>query len=120
MRKPEFKEFPAAASLCSSEEVYNNYKEMGEYLYSLGIDANCAPVADLYFEFADNIIGDRSFGGDVNKVIKYATAAVEGLSDGGIVSVIKHIPGHGRALVDSHIDLPTVNTSLNILEETHH
>jgi len=118
LRNPQFKEFPAAASLKSIEEVYKNYKEMGEYLYFLGIDANCAPVADLYFDFASNIVGDRSFGSDVDRVTKFATAAAEGLLDGGIIPVIKHIPGHGRALVDSHLELPVVNTSLKDLEQT--
>ncbi len=118
LKEPEFKEFPAASSLKSREKVYNNYKEMGEYLYSLGIDANCAPVADLYFDFANNIIGDRSFGEDVEQVIKFASAAAEGLLDSGIVPVIKHIPGHGRALADSHLELPIVDSSIEELEKT--
>ncbi len=118
LRQPEFIEFPAANSFKNAVDFYNNYKKMGEYLYSLGIDANCAPVADLFYPFADNIIGDRSFGVDVKQVVKYAKAAAEGLLDAGIMPVIKHIPGHGRALVDSHLELPIIETELAILEET--
>lgn len=118
LKKPEFDEFPSAASLRDSSEVFYNYKKMGEYLYDLGIDANCAPVADLFYPFADNIIGDRSFGSSADEVIEFASAAAEGLMESGIIPIIKHIPGHGRALVDSHMELPVVTTDLAELEET--
>ncbi len=118
LRQPDFIEFPAAALLKSTAEVYDNYKKMGKYLYSLGLDANCAPIADLYFSYADKIIGDRSFGSDVTQVIDFATSAANALLDSGIMPVIKHIPGHGRALVDSHLELPFIDTSLDILEQT--
>ncbi len=116
LRQPDFLEFPAASSFKNAREVYNNYKAMGDYLYALGFDANCAPVADLYYPYADNIIGDRSFSSDVSQVVEFASAAAQGLLDSGILPVIKHIPGHGRALVDSHLELPIVDTSLGELE----
>jgi beta-glucosidase-like glycosyl hydrolase len=118
LKKPNFKEFPAANTFPTEEEVYNNYFIMGKYLQSLGIDANCAPVADLFYPFADKIIGDRSFGENVDHVVKFASAAARGLIDSGIIPVIKHIPGHGRALVDSHHSLPVVETDLKTLEAT--
>jgi beta-glucosidase-like glycosyl hydrolase len=118
LRKPNFIEFPAAKELQTEKEVYDNYFKMGKYLASFGIDINCAPVADLYYSFADNIVGDRSFGYDVERVSLFARAAANGLLDSGVIPVIKHIPGHGRALVDSHLELPIVETELNILEET--
>lgn len=118
LKKPELNEFPSAASFRDSSEVFYNYKRMGEYLYDLGIDANCAPVADLFYPFADNIIGDRSFGSSADEVIEFASAAAEGLMESGIIPIIKHIPGHGRALVDSHMELPVVTTDLAELEET--
>lgn len=118
LRQPEFEEFPAANSLESSSVVYSNYLKMGKYLYSLGLDADCAPVADLYYPYADKIIGDRSFGSDVSQVVTYAKACANALLDSGILPVIKHIPGHGRALVDSHLELPIVATELAELEQT--
>lgn len=118
LRKPQFEEFPAAATFRDSTEVYYNYKSMGEYLYNLGVDANCAPVGDLLYSDGDNIIGDRAFGSTPDQVIDFAGSAAEGLLDSGIMPVIKHIPGHGRAKVDSHIELPIVNAKLEDLEET--
>lgn len=118
LKKPNFIEFPAANTLNTQEKSYDNYFIMGGYLKSLGIDMNCAPVADLYYPYADNIIGDRSFGEDALTVAKLALSAAEGLNDSGILPVIKHIPGHGRALVDSHLDLPVIDTDLATLEET--
>ena len=118
LKEPNFKEFPAANIFKTEEEVYQNYFEMGKYLKSFGIDVNCAPVADLFFPYADKIIGDRSFGSDADQVIKFASACAKGLIDAGIVPIIKHIPGHGRALVDSHLELPVVNTDLEELEQS--
>lgn len=118
LRIPNFIEFPSAASLVSKEDVYQNYYKMGLYLKELGIDVNCAPVADLFFPEADKIIGDRSFGSDPEHVISFARSAANGLLDSGIIPVIKHIPGHGRAMVDSHLDLPIIEQSLKELEET--
>ena len=118
LRKPNFIEFPAANTLSTANQAYENYFSMGKYLKSFGIDVNCAPIADLYYPYAHNIIGDRSFGSDVNMVVKLASAAAQGLIDSGVVPIIKHIPGHGRALVDSHLELPIVDTDLNTLEQT--
>ncbi|MCT4635880.1 MAG: beta-N-acetylhexosaminidase [Rickettsiales bacterium] len=118
LKEPNFKEFPAADSFSSEEEVYNNYFIMGKYLHSLGIDVNCAPVADIHYSFAHKVIGDRSFGENVEQVVKFARAAAQGLIDGGIIPIIKHIPGHGRALVDSHLKLPVVDSDLKTLAET--
>ncbi len=118
LRKPNFREFPAANSLCLEEQVYNNYYDMGNYLKSFNIDVNCAPVLDLHFDSADNIIGDRSFGKDPAKVAILAKAAAKGLINANITPIVKHIPGHGRALVDSHIALPIVKEPLSLLEET--
>lgn len=118
LRQPNFTEFPAANTLTTEDKAYNNYYAMGKYLISLGIDINCAPVADLYYEYADKIIGDRSFGNNVEQVAVLASAAAKGLIDSGVTPIIKHIPGHGRALVDSHLELPIVDTDLSTLEAT--
>lgn len=118
LREPEFVEFPAASSLKTSSAVYENYSKMGKYLRELGFDGDCAPVADLYYQYADKIIGDRSFGDDVTHVANMARATANALLDTGILPVIKHIPGHGRALVDSHLELPVIDTPLAELEQT--
>lgn len=98
--------------------VHENFFQIGSMLKLLGISVNCAPVADLYFDEAHDIIGDRSFGGDPDIVAYLARAACEGLASAGVQSIIKHIPGHGRAMVDSHYDLPRVKSPLKLLEET--
>lgn len=118
LREPNFKEFPPANSFNTKELAYDNYFIMGKYLKNLGIDVNCAPVADLYYSYADKIIGDRSFGEDVDHVVDLVKASAQGLMDSGVIPIIKHIPGHGRALVDSHKELPIVKTDLETLEKS--
>lgn len=102
---------------CSAVE--DNYWLIGAELSSLGINTNCAPNADLLFDQAHRIVGDRSFGGDPEVVAQLAVASVLGLVEQGVCPIIKHMPGHGRALVDSHEQLPIVKTdkdSLNSMD----
>jgi beta-N-acetylhexosaminidase len=87
-------------------------------LGELGITVDCLPLADVPVAGADAIIGDRAYGTEPAKVAAIARAVTEGLHEGGILPVLKHIPGHGRATADSHLRLPTVNTSKNELERT--
>ncbi len=87
-------------------------------LRPLGIDVDCMPVADLMIEGADAVIGDRAYGQAPAKVAALATAAAEGLMAGGVLPVVKHIPGHGRAKVDSHDELPVVPTERATLAAT--
>jgi beta-N-acetylhexosaminidase len=84
-------------------------------LSSLGITVNCLPVLDIRTPGAHDAIGDRAFGGTPDMVIALGKATLEGLREGGIVSVLKHIPGQGRALSDSHVQLPVVHASANDL-----
>lgn len=91
---------------------------IGEGLKALGISVNCAPVADILYPEAHDIIGDRSFGSLVEQVSFLARATCEGLQATGIIPIIKHIPGHGRARVDSHEALPIVDTALEMLDKT--
>lgn len=81
-----------------------------EELLAYGITMNCAPVADLRIEGAHDIIGDRAFGTEVAQVATLAREVANGLMAGGVLPVIKHIPGHGRAMADSHFALPVVDT----------
>jgi beta-N-acetylhexosaminidase len=87
-------------------------------LRSLGIDVDCAPLLDVPVEGADNIIGDRAFGSDPMLVADLGRAVMDGLLDGGVMPIVKHIPGHGRAMVDSHKALPIVTTSRMELERS--
>jgi beta-N-acetylhexosaminidase len=87
-------------------------------LAELGIDVDCLPVADVPVAGADAIIGDRAYGMEPAKVSAIAGAMAEGLADGGVLPVLKHIPGHGRATADSHKRLPVVTTERATLEVT--
>lgn len=80
-------------------------------LTDLGIDVDCLPLADVPVAGADAVIGDRAYGTEPGKVAAIARAVTEGLEDGGILPILKHIPGHGRATADSHHKLPVVDSS---------
>ncbi|MGH6672839.1 MAG: beta-N-acetylhexosaminidase [Xanthobacteraceae bacterium] len=85
-------------------------------LTAVGIDVDCMPIADLPAPGANAVIGDRAFGNDPAKIATLAGAFAAGLSDGGVLSVVKHIPGHGRATTDSHLKLPVVTAEQATLE----
>jgi beta-N-acetylhexosaminidase len=87
-------------------------------LTDLGIDVDCLPLADVPVPGADAVIGDRAYGTEPNKVAAIARAVAYGLAQGGVLPVLKHIPGHGRATADSHAALPTVDNSANELDST--
>lgn len=80
-------------------------------LASLGITVDCLPLADVPVVGSDPIIGDRAYGTTPGKVAAIARAVAEGLAEGGVLPVLKHIPGHGRANADSHLGLPVVDTA---------
>src|SRR5689334_5028867 len=87
-------------------------------LARVGVTVDCLPLADVPVPGADAVIGDRAYGDEPNKVAAIARAVTDGLKQGGILPVLKHIPGHGRATADSHLALPTVNTAREELERT--
>ena len=93
-----------------------NFRLIGRELAALGIDVDCAPVLDVPISGAHDVIGDRAYGRDATQVCELAGQVIDGLLDEGVLPVIKHIPGHGRAMVDSHLDLPVVETPLAELE----
>lgn len=80
-------------------------------LTALGINANCAPVLDVPAPGAHDIIGNRAFGATPEIIISLGGAVAAGHSDGGVLPIMKHIPGHGRAMADSHLELPIVSAS---------
>lgn len=102
----------------AAEAVRLNHRLIAHELMSLGFDADCAPCLDLRLPETHDVIGDRSFGSNTAEVSALGRAALDGLLAGGVSPVIKHIPGHGRARVDSHLDLPVVTTPLAVLEAT--
>jgi beta-N-acetylhexosaminidase len=87
-------------------------------LAAVGIDIDCLPVADVPASDADPIIGDRAYGQSADKVSALARAVADGLLEGGVLPVVKHIPGHGRARADSHHALPVVETDQDTLRKS--
>ena len=85
-------------------------------LFRLGITANCLPVLDILTPNTHSVIGDRSYGSSPDVVLSLGRFACSGLRSGGVLPVLKHIPGHGRSSVDSHDSLPFVSASLEELE----
>jgi beta-N-acetylhexosaminidase len=98
--------------------VYDNARVMAEELKGLGLNVDCVPCIDVPVEGSHDIIGDRAFARDPWVVAALGQAVIDGMLDGGVLPVIKHIPGHGRARADSHLELPTVATSRDELERT--
>ncbi|WP_038976268.1 glycoside hydrolase family 3 N-terminal domain-containing protein, partial [Bradyrhizobium japonicum] len=87
-------------------------------LADLGITVDCLPLADVPVSGADAVIGNRAYGTEPGKVAAIARAVTEGLEQGGVLPVLKHIPGHGRATADTHFKLPTVDTPRDELDRT--
>ncbi len=87
-------------------------------LADLGITVDCLPLADVPVPGADAVIGNRAYGTEPGKVAAIARAVTEGLEQGGVLPVLKHIPGHGRATADTHFKLPTVDTPRDELDRT--
>ena len=87
-------------------------------LQAVGIDTDCLPIADIPVDGHDPIIGDRAYGTEPAKVAAIAGAVAAGLLAGGVLPVLKHLPGHGRATADSHLKLPVVTTPRPELEKT--
>ena len=110
MREPHWRAFPSGenyASLYRRDRVdglracYLGHRLIADDLRAVGITSDCAPVLDLPQPGADPIISDRALGNCVEDIVEMAHAAMSGLMSGGVAPVIKHIPGHGRASVDS-------------------
>jgi len=125
LRPPAWPVFPPAAAYgalyrdrpeAGLRAAFLGHRLMAAELSALGINADCAPVADLLHPFAHDIIGDRAFGSDPEQVVALGLAALSGLAAGGVAGVVKHIPGHGRAEADSHESLPVVRASREELE----
>ncbi len=127
LKAPHWDEFPSAGALGRLYEKDSvsgiaAAKLLGRLLAwqlrPLGISVDCAPVADLRFDGATSAIGDRAFSDNPEIVTKLAHAICDGLMAGGVYPVIKHMPGHGRALEDTHHQISVVDTPLDELRKT--
>ena len=127
LKSPHWNSYPAGAVFHhlylknesqGKRAAYLAYRLIADDLRAVGINANCAPVLDLPQKNADPIISDRAFGTESVQIIDIAHAVMAGLMKGGVAPVVKHIPGHGRAEVDSHKALPRIKVSRQTLEKT--
>ncbi|WP_404333742.1 beta-N-acetylhexosaminidase [Sphingomonas sp. MMS12-HWE2-04] len=125
MQPPEWPEFPAGVAfdrlyeigpISAIEAARANGQALALMLAEVGVNVNCAPLLDVRQPEVTPAIGDRAFGGDPIRVAALGQAMLEGMRRGGVVGVVKHMPGHGRALVDSHYDLPRVSADAAALE----
>jgi beta-N-acetylhexosaminidase len=125
MQPPEWPEFPRAerfdaayevAPVTAIEAARANARAIALTLAEVGITVDCLPLLDVRQPGAHDIIGDRALGAEPLRVAALGRAVIEGLRDGGVVGVVKHMPGHGRALADSHVELPVVDAGLEDLE----
>ena len=125
MRPPAWPEFPNAerfanlyrsAPMTAIEATRANAAALAALLRESGINVDCLPLLDVRQPGATDIIGDRALGSEPMQVAALGRAVLDGLRQGGVVGVIKHMPGHGRALVDSHHELPVVDADEEALE----
>lgn len=123
MGPPHWPKYPpgrAYAALASGEDARRRLVRLGARLIAhdlrnVGIDVDCLPVLDVPVAGSHDVIGDRAYDRDPAVVADLGRAAAEGLLDGGVLPVVKHIPGHGRARSDSHLELPRVAAPLGEL-----
>ncbi len=122
---PQWPAYPAAATyarlaernLAAAQEAASlGGRLIGEDLRAVGITIDCAPVLDVPVPGGSNVVGNRAFGTTPDMIVALARAFAEGLLAAGVLPVVKHIPGHGRAMVDSHFDLPVVTADRAALE----
>lgn len=127
LRGDHWRQRPAAAAFgainrqdpkMARDLAYDNARVMAAELSDLGINVDCTPCVDVPIEGAHDIIGDRAFARDPWVVAALGQAVIDGMLDGGVLPIIKHMPGHGRARADSHMELPVVDTPRAELERS--
>jgi beta-N-acetylhexosaminidase len=119
LKPPQWEAFPAAARFEGLPEIAQraNAYLLGAMCRAAGLDVVCAPVLDLRLRGAHQVIGDRAFSAEPDEIARLGVACIAGLQAAGCIPVIKHIPGHGRALADSHLELPCVGAGISELEQ---
>jgi beta-N-acetylhexosaminidase len=121
LRPPQWRAYPAAAEIAAlpdplaREAAFLSARLIADDLAELGITVDAAPVLDLPLAGADPVIGDRAWGTDPVRVASLGRAVCDGLLEGGVLPIIKHIPGHGKARNDSHKALPRVDDARAVL-----
>jgi beta-N-acetylhexosaminidase len=126
MGPPHWRAYPAAARFDAAQRsledvealVFQVARIMAADLRQVGITVDCLPVLDVPTPGSHNVIGDRAYSGDPQRVARLGRAAAEGMLAGGVLPIMKHIPGHGRAGADSHHELPRVAAPLDLLQQT--
>ncbi|MBV8851206.1 MAG: beta-N-acetylhexosaminidase [Methylobacteriaceae bacterium] len=121
---PHWPVYPSAASYlgmageveAAARLVHLTAQLMASDLLAAGINVDCLPVLDVTYADSHRVIGDRAYGSDPAAIARLGRAAADGLLAAGVLPVMKHLPGHGRALADSHLELPVVDVSLAELE----
>ncbi len=125
LRPPQWPEFPTGetfdrlyetAPITAIEAARLNALALAAMLRDLGITVDCLPLLDVRDPDGHDIIGDRAYGAEPMKVAALGRATLDGLRQGGVIGVVKHIPGHGRAAADSHLELPIVTATRAELE----
>lgn len=109
-------DFVHAARTEAAGAMYLRYRLIADELYDLGIDSNCAPMVDVAGADTHDFLRNRCYGTTPESVAELGRAAANGLLDGGVLPIVKHIPGHGAATADSHFDLPVVGDGLATLQ----
>jgi beta-N-acetylhexosaminidase len=126
LRAPEWKTYPSGqyfadlyqknpAQAC--DEIFKNFQEIADELVEVGFNVDCAPVLDILTDKTHQVIGDRAYGRDALQVATLGQKVCEGLLSKKVYPVIKHVPGHGRGMSDSHLELPIVDCSLDELRQ---
>ena len=118
LKPPIWQQYMPAQSCHTTDDAAGIARYIAADLTALNIDVNCAPCIDLLCEETHDIIGDRAFSDNPQEVYEKGLAVAQAYLDGGVTPVVKHIPGHGRAASDSHLELPIVDTPLSELEKT--
>ncbi|MFC3568618.1 beta-N-acetylhexosaminidase [Paracoccus sp. TOH] len=120
MRAPHWTDWPAPLDQAGRGEraIWLHHHLLAQELRAVGIDADCAPVLDLARDETHPFLKNRCLGADADTVIRLGRAAAQAMLAAGVLPVVKHMPGHGRARVDSHKDLPVVEAALDELRAT--
>jgi beta-N-acetylhexosaminidase len=125
MKAPSWWQAPASGKIGKLAEqdlaagvklAYDTGAAIGAQLAEVGVNVNFAPCLDVRFPYTHDAIGDRAFGGDPDLIVALGRAYVEGMAEHGVQGTLKHLPGHGRANLDSHYDLPVIDVARSDLD----
>jgi len=127
MTEPNWKKYPSGEYFANlyledpdlaRKKCYENFTELTNDLKEVGINTNCTPILDINFKDTHEIIKSRAFGTNPEKIADLGKVIAKTHLDNGLFPIIKHIPGHGRSLADSHLELPVIDVSLEELQKT--